>query len=59
MARILVLDEDAPLRNLLCDVLEEEGYRLVEAHNSYEGLRCPSPASPEIAIVGITYLVAF
>ena len=38
MARILVIDGDVCLRNALRDILEQEGYNVVEAHNDYEGL---------------------
>ena len=38
MARILLLDGDACLWNVLCDVLESAGYTVCTAHNDYEGL---------------------
>lgn len=57
MARILVTDPDASLRNLLRAVLEEEGYSVVEAHNSYEGLAGSQEEPAEVT--DIMYLVAF
>jgi len=39
MARILVVDADTPIRNLLRAVLEREGYDGVEADNACEGLQ--------------------
>ena len=38
MARILLLDGDACLWNVLCEVLESAGYTVCTAHNDYEGL---------------------
>ena len=38
MAQILLLDGDACLWNVLCEVLESEGYRVWRAHNDYAGL---------------------
>jgi CheY-like chemotaxis protein len=59
MARILVFDADAPIRNLLREVLELEGYDVVEADNAYEGIQ-PSQATPtDLASPDIAYLIAF
>ena len=59
MARILVFDADAPIRNLLREVLELEGYDVVEADNAYEGLQ-PSQAAPtDLTMPDIAYLIAF
>jgi CheY-like chemotaxis protein len=38
MAQILLLDGDTCLWNVLCEVLESEGYTVWRAHNDYEGL---------------------
>jgi hypothetical protein len=38
MARILLLDGDVCLWNVLCEVLASEGYTVCAAHNDYEGL---------------------
>ena len=60
MARILVFDADAPIRNLLREVLELEGYDVVEADNAYEGIKPPQAAMPpDLATPDIAYLVAF
>ena len=56
MARILVFDADAPIRNLLREVLEFEGYDVVEADNTYEGIQQSRAAPMELKIA---YLVAF
>ena len=59
MARILVFDADAHIRNLLREVLELEGYDVVEADNVYEGLQQSQAASTDLAIRDIAYFVAF
>jgi two-component system response regulator (stage 0 sporulation protein F) len=38
MAHILVVDDDASHRTLLCDALQEMGYRTAEASNGREAL---------------------
>jgi len=59
MARILVFDADAPIRNLLREVLELEGYDVVEADNTYEGLQPSQAALTDLAMPDIAYLIAF
>ena len=59
MARILVFDADAPIRNLLQEVLELEGYDVVEADSAYEVLQQSQAAPTDLAIRDIAYLVAF
>jgi len=59
MARILVFDADAPIRNLLREVLEFEGYDVVEADNTYEGIQQSRAAPMELKMPEIAYLVAF
>ena len=50
MARILVFDADAPIRNLLREVLELEGYDVVEADNAYEGLQQSQAAPTDLTV---------
>ncbi len=59
MTRIVVMDQDASLRHLLHAVLEEEGYRVVEAHNDYEGLHHDPAVLPAITLADVVYLIAF
>lgn len=39
MERILIIDDDEVMREVLRDVLEEEGYEIVEAQNGQEGIQ--------------------
>jgi len=59
MARILVFDADAPIRNLLREVLELEGYDVVEADNAYEGLQQSHATPTDLTMPDIAYLIAF
>jgi len=59
MARILVFDADAPIRNLLREVLELEGYDVVEADNAYEGLQPSQATLTDLVMPDIAYLIAF
>ncbi len=40
MAYILVVDDDASYRALICDLLQEMGYQAAEASNGREALDC-------------------
>ncbi len=39
MVRILVIDDDAAVRELICQILEGEGYAVQQAADGNEGLR--------------------
>ena len=60
MARILVFEDDECLLNVVREVLEGEGYTVVEACNDYEGLpqdhaRLVTALPPQ----GTRYLLAY
>ncbi len=38
MAKILLVDDDTELTSLLSDILEMEGFEIVEANNGEQGL---------------------
>jgi len=59
MTRILIIEPEASLRTLLREALEEEGYDVVEAANSYEGLQTPDVALPEGITLDIRYLIVW
>ena len=40
MARVLIIDDDAPTRDVLCQLLNREGYETVEACDGREGVQC-------------------
>src|SRR3989442_12400990 len=46
MTRILIIDDEAPVRDLLRQMLEKEGYEVVEAREGDIGIRlfCENPA---------------
>jgi len=59
MTRILIIEPEASLRTLLREALEEEGYDVVEAANSYEGLQAANVALPEGITLDIWYLIVW
>ena len=51
--KILIVDDDAPMRSFLCTVLGEEGYRLEEARNGTEGLAMLSASDFDLVITDL------
>jgi DNA-binding NtrC family response regulator len=51
--RILIVDDDGPMRSFLCTVLGEEGYRLEEARNGTEGLALLSASDFDLVITDL------
>jgi len=51
--RILIVDDDGPMRSFLCTVLSEEGYRLEEARNGTEGLSMLSASDFDLVITDL------
>jgi DNA-binding response OmpR family regulator len=40
MERILIIDDEAPIRSMIRLILEREGYTVTEASDGAEGIRC-------------------
>lgn len=53
MARILIMDDDASIRNALRLALESFGYEVVEAGNGKEGLRLQRANPADLVVVDI------
>jgi DNA-binding response OmpR family regulator len=53
MARILVIDDEAPVRNMLRQMLEKEGYEVVEAPDGAIGMRLFHEQSIDLIITDI------
>jgi CheY-like chemotaxis protein len=53
VARILVIDDEAIIRDLLRDILESDGHEIVEAENGHEGLERYDPESIDLVITDI------
>ena len=53
MAEILVIDDEAPLRSLIRRALTPEGYRVVEAQDGIEGIKCFASAPADLVITDI------
>ena len=56
---VLVIDDDKPLTELLVDILEGEGYRIVVAHDGRDGLVQARQVRPDLVLCDIMlpYLV--
>ncbi len=53
MKQILLIDDDAAVRFLVSDILEEQGYSVTTADNGKEGLRLLDQGSPDLVITDI------
>lgn len=52
-ASILVIDDDAPLRGFLCEVLDQAGYRVLVAGNGNEGSELYAAHHPDLVLTDI------
>jgi DNA-binding response OmpR family regulator len=53
VARILVVDDEAGIRALLRDVLEEEGHEVLLAEDGYAGLRMAEAHRPDCVVLDV------
>ena len=53
MARILLIEDNDPIRTLLRETLELEGHTVIEAHNGQEGLDLFRQAGADLVITDI------
>src|SRR5690348_16599987 len=50
MATVLVIDDEAPIVDLLVDIIEEKGHTAVHASNGIEGLKIAREKHPDLII---------
>lgn len=53
MATILVVDDEAPIRNLLAALFRGEGHRVLEAVHGAEALRLVGAERPDVVITDV------
>lgn len=53
MNRVLVADDDGPIRELVCTILKNEGFAAVEACDGLDALQKMTDASPDICVIDI------
>ena len=53
MAKILIIDDEAPIRASLREILEYEGYQVQEAENGLEGVRLAAKFSYDVVFCDI------
>jgi len=51
--KILVVEDDVPLRNVISNKLEREGFAVLEARNGQEGLETALSTHPELILLDI------
>ena len=51
MTRVLIIDDDAPTRDVIRQLLNREGYETVEACGGREGVQCSQAASMDVIIL--------
>ena len=51
--RILVVEDEAPLRQVLKDNLEEEGFEVIDASNGAAGLKLAAKHRPDLILLDI------
>lgn len=52
-ARILIVDDKAPIRRFLRVALEAEGYGVIEAGTAREGLATVAREAPALVVLGL------
>jgi len=50
---VLIVDDDAPIRELLRQELEADGYKVIEAADGMEGVRKAKAVSPDLIILDV------
>ncbi|HVM88772.1 MAG TPA: response regulator transcription factor [Puia sp.] len=53
MNNILVIDDESPIRKLLEITLESNGYRVIQTHNSIQGLSAVASNQPDLVILDL------
>ena len=53
MSRILIIEDEKPMRTALQDALEAEGYRILTAADGEEGLQRALEEKPDLLLLDI------
>ncbi|HEY0558727.1 MAG: Response regulator consisting of a CheY-like receiver domain and a winged-helix DNA-binding domain [Mycobacterium sp.] len=53
ISKVLVIDDDAAVRQLVCDVLEAYGYTTVSAEDGFSGLRKLQSERPDCVVLDV------
>ncbi len=51
MKKILVVEDDVSIRELLVDVLESEGYQVMAGANGFEGIKILETVTPDLILM--------
>jgi CheY-like chemotaxis protein len=50
---VLVVEDDESIRNVIADVLEERGFRVMPANNGAEALACLDEVRPDVMVLDL------
>ena len=53
MARILVIDDEPGMREMIRDALEDEGHQIIEAADGEAGMTCYREQHPDLIVVDL------
>ncbi|MDE2040589.1 MAG: response regulator transcription factor [Elusimicrobia bacterium] len=53
MPKVLIVEDEADIRELVCGVLKEKGYEVMLAPNGAEGLRLYAEGSPDLVLLDL------
>ena len=59
MPRMLILTPEASLSTLLQEILELEGYEMIEAANSYEGFQATDVTLSTGVVLDVQYFIVW
>jgi CheY-like chemotaxis protein len=57
--RILIVDDDVDIINVITTILEHEGYEVISAVNKEDGLKLAKEAKPDLAILDVMMTTHF
>jgi len=53
MSKVLVVEDEADIRELLADTLADAGYQVVQATDGGEGLTCALTKNPDVVLLDV------
>ena len=53
MSKVLIIDDEMPIRKLVRSVLKEDGYEIIDAKNGREGLELALEEDPDVIVMDV------
>jgi CheY-like chemotaxis protein len=57
--KILIVDDDIDIVNVIRTILENEGYEVIAAHNKADGIKLAKEQNPDLAILDVMMTTAY